>query len=239
MFKNFKARAAAIMLAVSAMTFLPASANAATTSERPAVTYTQIDGTMLYASPESLSDCTTQIAEYQAVPFGILKELVSMNCRIYLFTTNENGGFIYDAGVGDATGEYYAGAYMVAKTTPAKIVSCVNPAYIEILSDYDASANQTTVLHEIGHFVDSRALGGWENAGCNVNVASSTKEWTDIVAKDGKALGKLSDVAAIITDSPSQMFAEVFAHYIKNPERVKKISPSAYTYMESIVTTFQ
>lgn len=236
MFKRLRSKITAVALALAVT--IPGSGSAYAITQ-PTINYTQIEGTMLYASGETMKDYSVQVLAYQKVPYNILKKLVEKDCKIYLFTTNENGGNDLPGEVfASACGHFIPGTFSVKKSDPRKIVAINEKNYIEVLSDYDNELGGGVTVHEIGHFVDNNAFGGWETH-AKAGIASGTDEWKTIYNKDLKALSGLSVIAPITASIASECFTETFGCYILHPDRLMKASPDAYAYMEKVVASFE
>lgn len=239
MFGKVKTKAVTFALVMAAAVFSPASGSAAYAAEYPTINYTQIEGTMLYVSDETTTNCPTEITAYGKVPYVIRKKLTDEGCKIYLFTNNEIGGNYIGGGDVDldVSGKFVPGAFRVAVSDRRQIVKIDEPNYIVALSDVDARRNGVVVIHEIGHFVDNHAFGGWaEHA--QIYIASSSKEWQTIYANDKAVLGSFSAVADANTRRASECFAETFAYYVLYPDLLKSVSPDAYSYMDKVVASF-
>lgn len=75
------------------------------------------------------------------------------------------------------------------------------------------------VTHEMGHFMDSAVYGA------NLRVARSG-DWEKIIKENEKLIWYYN------TTQPLEKFAEAFAMYCENPEKLKKISPEAYNFVD-------
>lgn len=223
----------AAVTAATVVTMALAPGLDAQASVLPATTYTQIAGTMLYVSPESSQAYTSQLATYQLIPYDILVSLVQKDCRIYLATSSESGGYLD----GEAYGLYNNGSFAALASDMRQITRIITPNSIDVLSDYDTAFSGLVLLHEVGHFVDDNAWGGWSTH-ARREIASTMPQWQTIYAKDAAALGTLSDIAAICTYSADQCFATTFAHYLLTPAQLQAASPDAYAYTAAVVASF-
>lgn len=223
----------AAVTAATVVTMALAPGLDAQASVLPATSYTQIAGTMLYVSPESSQAYTSQLATYQLIPYDILVSLVQKDCRIYLATSSESGGYLD----GEAYGLYNNGSFAALASDMRQITRIITPNSIDVLSDYDTAFSGLVLLHEVGHFIDDNAWGGWSTH-ARREIASTMPQWQTIYAKDAAALGTLSDIAAICTYSADQCFATTFAHYLLTPAQLQAASPDAYAYMAAVVASF-
>ena len=74
-----------------------------------------------------------------------------------------------------------------------------------------------TMYHELGHILDFRK-----------RYSSSWEGWTE-----------MEPYSPTQVYSASEAFAEAFAAYFERPEKLKKIAPNAYTYIENIIVNMQ
>ena len=96
-------------------------------------------------------------------------------------------------------------------------------------TQYEASEKQRNIylvkqpftsgilIHEVGHFIDDL-----------LNYPSSSKTFEDFFIKDAKYFGNY-------TEERKECFAEMFYFYITNPEYMKEVDMSLYSYLDNIV----
>lgn len=237
MFKSIKI-AAATLAAVAAIAASPLAALVTYAFALPEESYTQVPGTMLYVSPEAAPLQAAQIEEYQALPQAVLAMLAEKDCRIYAETTAEKGDYSYITGSSAAVGVYSTGRIRYSSADHRQIVGIITPNSIEFLADEDIHQNGLVMIHEIGHFVDCNAYGGWAQNAMHY-VASATPTWQAIYAQDAAAIGTLSRIAAANIYNNRETFAMAFAHYILTPDALRAASPAAYAYMEEVVASLE
>lgn len=235
MFKSIKI-AAATLAAVAAIAVSPLAALVTYAFALPQENYTRIEGTMLYVSPQAAATQSVQIGEYQALPQVVVDRLIARGCKIYVETMAENGGYLQ--GGGAVAGKFRSGSFTVSSANRRQILGISEPNSIEILSDADARTSGLVFIHEVGHFVDSNAYGGWE-ANAMTHIASSKEEWQAIYAAEKAAIGTLSSLAAVNVYSAPEAFATAFAHYVLTPDALQKVCPATYAYMEQVVATLE
>ena len=73
------------------------------------------------------------------------------------------------------------------------------------------------LIHEVGHFVDDL-----------LNQPSLSKDFEEFFIKDAKYFGNY-------TEERKECFAEMFYFYITNPEYMKEVDMSLYSYLDNIV----
>lgn len=230
MMKKLTAIAIAAAMTISAGTGIKAEAHALDDSA-----YTQIEGTMMYVSPDAAENTAVHVREYLSIPQGILASLTADNCKVYLETMAEQGGY-YVTAKGVAAGVNYGNAYRVSGRDRRQILAITRTNYIDVLSDYDLKDNQT-MLHEVGHYVDHNAFGGWETNG-DYFVGSSTERWQALHAACAGTIGALSPESAVNVYNAQEMFATSFAWYVDDPQVLRNACPDVYTYMEEVVASF-
>lgn len=198
--------------------------------------FTQVAGTMLYVSPQAAATQSVQIAEYQALPQIVIDRLTARNCKIYVETMAEEGGYL--PGNGAVAGKFHNGSFTVSAADHRQILGITEANSIDLLADPDAQMQGLVFIHEVGHFVDANAYGGWE-ANAVHHVASSKTEWQSIYAQEGAAIGSLSSLASVNVYSAKEAFATAFAHYVLTPDALQAACPATYAYMERSIASLQ
>lgn len=234
MFKRIRTKFIAALLVAASLAPVASSGLDVYAAQHPSVNYTQVEGTMLYASDETTTDCPVQISTYEKIPYSIREKITEQGCNIYLYTTNENGGGYIG---GDADGQFIPGVFGVLASDPRVITTIVDPNRMVILSDWDTYYNGAVLAHEVGHFVDNHAFGGWA-VHAKTFIVSTSSEWQSIYEKDKPSLGSFSASAKHNSYCSSECFAETFAIYIVYPELLKNACPDAYNYIEKVVASF-
>lgn len=198
--------------------------------------FTRVEGTMMYVSAGASANTALHLEEYYAVPENILASLVSDNCKIYLDTMEEEGGYLITSNGTAAAGLYRGSAYMVMSSDRRQIRSITKENTIDALSDVDAQSRQI-MLHEIGHYVDDNAFGGWE-ANASRHAASGTEAWQALYTAHAGHVGAMSALSGVNVYNPAEMFATSFAWYISDPASLLTACPEVYAYIEEVVASF-
>lgn len=201
--------AAVLTLTVTAM---PAEAHTLADNQ-----YTQIPGTMLYLSSGAAVNSDTHVQEYMSIPINVLTRLVSADCRIYIDTYAEEGAMSSGTSIPKGT----------------VVVGMFYGTYIDILSEYDIG-EQMNLIHEIGHFVDYSAYGGYSVTGQSFS-ASSTSEWKTIWESEWAGVAALSTGSSVNTYNTTEYFATAFAWYVRDPARLQGAAPRTYAYVDAVV----
>ena len=86
----------------------------------------------------------------------------------------------------------------------------------------DAKNADFTMYHEAGHFVDYNHQDG--------ELISGTKEWKSILESEYPNTGW-----DLYYSNPQEYFAESFAYYFTDPDKLKKTSPQTYEIIDKTV----
>lgn len=183
--------------------------------------YTQTGDTMLYLSADAKKSESDLLATYQKIPFDVQVQLAEDDCRIYVCSASENGGFLSapDLPAGAYTGMYTEGSAQ----------------YIDLLSDY-AVTGPYRLWHEVGHYVSRN--GNMDLYNLSGRLAQ-TSAWVNIYAAEAGGIGLYSAYAARNVYSAEECFATAFSLYIGSPDSLKKLAPSAYEYIEDVLDGYE
>lgn len=86
----------------------------------------------------------------------------------------------------------------------------------------DAKNADFTICHEMGHFVDHNLYDG--------KLISDTKEWRRVLETEYPHTGW-----DLYYSNPQEYFAESFAYYFTDPDKLKKTSPQTYEIIDKTV----
>lgn len=234
MMKRMMNTAAAMMAVVGMMVGSDLTVQAHTLDDSA---FVPVEGTMMSVSAGASENVGVHLAEYQSIPENILVRLTADHCRIYIDTFEEEGGYLdreidpNSRAVGVFSGSVHAGYKSVGR----KNWAVIEANYIDVLSGEGAESN-TTLYHEVGHYVDDSAFGGWSEHG-EYGIASSTERWQALYAANAAVIGGLSRGSAVNVYSACECFATSFAWYIHDPQTLLNASPEVYAYIEEVVAS--
>ena len=93
----------------------------------------------------------------------------------------------------------------------------------------------SVLYHEIGHFVDmdNKYYGRY---------FSDTQIFTEVYVKEKHTMSEFmnpySEIYKYCTESIQEYFAQSFAHYIMEPEKLKRVAPYTYKYIARCIEVF-
>ena len=201
--------------------------------ETAAVTYTQVEGTIIYAeNGVTETSITNAINGWLLTPEGVRVKLVEYGCELFLSST---ASAVYD----DMTvgGLAYC-AHIRCYKESGVIAGIIRDPYI-ICFEQSSSDLEGTVLHEIGHIFDETiALLGEGVYGGTYYQISDGEEWQNIYITYQSALASIDRHTAICMYNSSQAFAECFRLTYQNPEALIAACPVAYEYILKVVAQY-
>lgn len=187
--------------------------------------FAQVDGTPIYMAGSVAADAAYSTAIYGLVPIGVQQALAANDYHIYIDDEqNPCAAFAVDlaipAGTKAAGYSHYAGSY------------------IYIVSGRNVRNEGSTLMHEIGHFVDWYTNGGYEVTGTYYN-GSGNDTWKAIYAAERTQIGSITRLAASNVYSPLEAFATAFDLYVLHPDELAGKAPMTYAYINACVATFR
>lgn len=216
-------RRLALILASGALAILLA-AMPASAMEVPAG-FTQVEDTVIYtAGSVQPEDAAYSAAIYWQAPTGVLQALVANGYHIYI-DDEQNPCTAFQVSLTIPEGTRAAGYSHYAGN------------YIYILSGRNIRNEGSTLMHELGHFVDWYTNGGHEVTGSYYN-GSGTDTWKAIYEAERTQIGSVTRLAASNVYSPLEAFATAFDLYVLHPEELAAAAPMTYGYIDACVATF-
>ena len=120
-------------------------------------------------------------------------------------------------------------SFTVESTTFHETINSL--AYFQVLGDEQSirirEDSLSSIYHEIGHFVDYNCTG-FDN-----------EELEELVALEGETLITEFNLYTDYFLEPREFFAESFSHYVTAPERMAKVMPVTYNFIEQVMNWYE
>lgn len=120
-------------------------------------------------------------------------------------------------------------SFTVESTTFHETINSL--AYFQVLGDEQSirirEDSLSSIYHEIGHFVDYNCTG-FDN-----------EELEELAALEGETLITEFNLYTDYFLEPREFFAESFSHYVTAPERMAKVMPVTYNFIEQVMNWYE
>lgn len=239
-FRKWAAGLLPALMAAAAMLFTSIPAKAA--HSLPDSSFTEVPGTDISYSPSvSADEAYFATTLYLQIPENIRSRLAHDNVQIYLIakkddsittsklkTVSENGKKITFVGL--TTHPVYQ-VYTDSETGETEVLRC-SDGMIEIQTDIpNVKPDQTRIIHEIGHYVDSAA---GSTTGEDFAVSTS-EEWQNLYQKYSDALLETSAYQKVPDlYSASEAWADAFRLLFTDPAALEDISEDLFQYVAQV-----